>query len=185
VFPLPPNLRRLQLEALARKQAGASTLTFLRTRYFLCMHCAVHQRNVVQPRLRLDTLRQTMICSTCAGTRLVSIDMLGRVLRLKRQTMYLCPRCVSTHVYQGEQLAWNDDMIPCAHATPRRQQTSAARRRPACSACSEAMGVHTVERVDHLTGLMRTFSFCQRHLPRPDELLSCVNARQLERSFCA
>jgi hypothetical protein len=183
VFPLPPNLRRLQLEALAKKQTGASTMTFLRTRYFLCMHCAVHQRNVVQPRLRLDTLRQTMICSTCAGTRLVPIDMLGRVLRLKRQTLYLCPRCVTTHVYQGEQLAWTDE-TPCAHAASRRQQASAARRRPACSTCSESMGVHTLERVDHLTGLMRTFSFCQRHTPRTDELLSCVNARQLETSFC-
>jgi hypothetical protein len=178
VYPLPGNIRRMQERALARGGIGNARSTFLRTRHFMCMHCALTQKSVLKPRLRLDTLRQTLVCSTCAGESLMSINMVGRILRHKRQFFYLCPGCTSIQAYEGEQL-WRE--ASCSH---RHHPAAPGNARHTCGVCSEAAGPHTAQRVDHLTGLMRDFSFCQRHLPRPDQLLKCVNARQLGQ-YCA
>lgn len=181
VFPLPQNLRRLQLEALARTRVGASGSAYLRTRHFVCTHCALMHKSVAPPRLRLDTLRQRLVCSCCSGTDLLSIDMVGRVLRHRRKSFVFCPACSSIQPYQGEETAalfWTKD--GCAHQPPSK---AGCRQREACSACSEAAGPNPVERVDHLSGRIQRFFFCQRHMPRHDELASCVNARQIA-AYC-
>ncbi len=177
IFPLPQNLCRLQLESLARKRVGASGSAYLRTRHFVCAHCALLHKGVAPPRLRLDTLRQRLVCSTCTGTELLSIDMLGRVLRHRRKCFVFCPGCASIQPYQGEEEAamfWTAD--GCTH---RHAAKGGGRQREACCACTETAGPNPVERVDHLTGQMQRFFFCQRHTPRHDELASCVNARQI------
>jgi len=181
VFPLPQNLRRLQLEALARTRVGASASAYLRTRHFVCTHCALMHKSVAPPRLRLDTLRQRLVCSSCSSTELISVDMVGRVLRHRRNSFVLCPACSSIQAYQGEEagaLFWTKD--GCEHQPPSK---AGCRQREACSTCSEAASSNPVERVDHLTGQIRRFFFCQRHMPRHDELASCVNARQIS-AYC-
>jgi hypothetical protein len=39
--------------------------------------------------------------------------------------------------------------------------------------------VQTALRVDHLTGEMQEFHYCQRHAPRSETARMCVNARQM------
>ncbi len=185
VFRLPDNLRRLQEAALARAGTGCARQTFLRTRHFLCQHCALQHKSSAPPKLRLDTIGQTLICSVCSGTDVLSIDMVGRILRHKRQSFLLCPGCVRIRPYQdgGELQAWSLD--GCRHAEQSRPSKPApARARPVCPACTEPANQQRIERVDHLTGELHQFSFCQRHAPRPDELARCQNARQLSAQFC-
>ena len=173
---LPRNLRQLQLDCLARLAPGAARATFLRTRQHVCMRCALTHKAILPTRLRLDTLRQQLVCSACAGTTLLSIDMVGRTLSHRRQHYYFCTGCASIQPYLGVDThnLWRDD-TDCPH----RPKAGAAKSRPACVTCGEHAGPSVVERVDHLTGLMRQFCFCARHAPRHDELAQCVNARQL------
>lgn len=180
---MPDNLRRMQLAALSRVGQGSIRQTFLRTRHFLCQHCALQHKTCHAPKLRLDTIRQTLICSVCAGTDVMSIDMLGRVLRHRRQSFLLCPSCVRIQPYQGgdELCVWSQD--GCAHA----EQSRPNRHPPAralCPVCTEPASQARIERVDHLSGELRQFAFCPRHTPRHDELAHCVNARQLVDRFC-
>lgn len=179
VYPLPGNVRRLQESRLSEACGGNARSTFLKTRHYLCMHCALTQKSALKPRLRLDTLRQTLVCSACSGEGLLSVNMIGRVLRHRRQFFYLCPACVSIQSYEGERL-WTEDGCPHQQA---QGGPSGGGRHP-CDVCSEAAGPHTIHRIDHTTGVERAFHFCQRHLPRPDQLLKCVNARQLS-LYCA
>ena len=179
VYPLPGNLRRAQERRLSRACGGDARSTFLKTRHYLCMHCALTQKSALKPRLRLDTLRQTLVCYTCSSEGLLSVNMIGRVLRHRKQFFYLCPGCVSIQSYEGEQLLWTEDGCPHQGANA----SSSSSRHP-CDVCSEAAGPHTILRIDHTTGVERAFHFCQRHLPRPDQLHKCVNARQLG-LYCA
>ncbi len=184
-FPLPDNLRQLQVTALAQACTRGARQTFLRTRHFLCQHCALQHKSCLPPKLRLDTIRQTLICSVCSGTDVLSIDMVGRVLRHKRQSFVLCPGCVRVRPYRGggELRAWF--LGGCQHNEPSRpSKQPPVRARAVCPACSEPANQHRIERVDHLTGEMRQFSFCQRHTPRHDELARCLNARQLTERYC-
>ena len=146
------------------------------------MQCTLSHKSLPSLRLRLDTLTQTMVCSSCGTDRLVSIDMVGRILQLRRQFLYLCPGCVSIQEYKGEQI-WIPDWVQCVHAT-RQPAKRTPRLRKACFTCQEPANQIVVERVDHLTGKMVQFSFCQRHVPRMELLMRCVNARQIEHA-CA
>jgi len=179
VYRLPANLRQMQAESLARVCGGVLRSSYLRSRLTVCMQCALTSRNILQARLRLDTLRQTLMCSACEGRDLLSVDMLGRVLRHRRQTYLLCPCCCTIQPYRGEQ-AWRQE--ECAHRAPRRSRVPVKVRR-ACCVCQEYAYPVSAERVDHLTGEMRVFHFCTRHMPRGEALFNCVNARQLA-AFC-
>jgi hypothetical protein len=184
VYPLPGNLRRMQERQLAKACVGNARSTFLKTRHFMCMHCILTQKSALKPRLRLDTLRQTLICSTCSSEGLLSVNMIGQILRHRRQFFYLCPGCVSIQAYEESEGGplWTEDGSSCPHRD--HAQTSCPPPRHRCDACSETAGPHTIQRIDHLTGETRDFHFCQRHLPRTEQLLKCVNARQLGR-YCA
>lgn len=181
---LPGDAGRMQEDALARVGASGRAQTYTRTRHFMCQHCSLQHKSCLPPKLRLDTIRQSLICSVCSSTDVLSIDMVGRVLRHKRQSFLLCPGCVRVRQFKGhdEMRAWFLD--GCQHAHPP-TRPSAVRGRPLCMACTEPANQHRIERVDHLTGGMRPFSFCQRHMPRPDELARCLNARQLADRYCA
>jgi hypothetical protein len=180
VYPLPANLREMQVAALARASVGRACATFLKTRHQICMRCVLGGKTPQPLRLRLDTLRQTLICSACMGDELASIDLVGRVLRHKRQHLVLCPSCVRVQVYSGQEQLWAG-ASECAHQ-PLSRDVPGTRCKGPCVVCAEP-AQHTVERVDHLTGQMRQFRFCQRHIPRLDALASCVNARQMD-AYC-
>jgi hypothetical protein len=176
IFALPDNLRRLQLDRLREASATSATrAAYLKTRLLLCTRCALSCKSLLQARLRLDTQEQRLVCATCEGRDLLSIDMVGRVLQHRRQFFYLCPACVAVRPYDEEQ-AWTG---PCAH-TQARQRKGGLRPRWPCEVCAENVALHPVERVDHLTGGLRQFYFCQRHLPPTYLLAECVNARQLD-----
>lgn len=183
VFGLPGNLRRIQVEAISKAGIPGRAQTYTRTRHFLCQHCSLQHKSCLPPKLRLDTIRQALICSVCSSKDIISIDMVGRVLRHKRQSFVLCPGCVRVRQFKGheEMRAWFLGSCQHSHVPGR---SSNVKDRPVCMACPEPANQHQIERVDHLTGAMRPFFFCQRHMPRSDELARCLNARQLATRFC-
>ena len=181
VFPLPGTLRQMQLDRLREASAtSAARAAYLKTRLLVCTRCALSCKNLLQSRLRLDSQQQRLICSTCGGCDLISIDMIGRMLQHKRQFFYLCPSCVSVRPYNEEQV-WGSDR--CAHAWSRCRKGALKPRWP-CKICSDPVALHPVERVDHLTGVMQPFYFCQRHMPPTYLLNECINAKQLS-AFCS
>lgn len=149
------------------------------------MHCMLAHKTQPTPRLRLDTLQQVLVCATCMRPDLMQINLLGRVMRFRQQHFYLCPVCVSIQQYHGrDEQPWLSTPpaggAPCT--CPHVQGTTipaASRRKRACFICSETAVGHVIERVDHLTGVIHSFHYCQRHTPRPEVLYKCVNARQL------
>jgi hypothetical protein len=150
------------------------------------MNCSLHHKHHQTPRLRLDTIEQKLVCATCMKSDLIHVNMLGRILRFKRQHFYLCPSCVSVQQYmgQGEQpWSWggaSDTSKPkCPHLHGQQAVQGGGRKRRSCEVCSEAALAHGVERVDHMTGRLQYFFYCQRHFPRLDILIKCINARQM------
>lgn len=151
------------------------------------MHCMLAHKSEPIAKLRLDTLTLKLTCATCLHKDLICVDLVGRVMRFRKQHYYLCPSCVSIQEYKGDssEQIWPHESLdgpagPCVHNPHHRQPTAGhARRRLPCVVCSESASGHTVERVEHLTGRMRLFHYCQRHAPRYEMALKCVNVSQL------
>ena len=204
VAPLPGNLRRMQEAALRRRPGGQRT-AYLQSRWFVCARCAIAPQQRATPpaaapqaRLRLDTLTQRLVCVTCLSPDPVCVDLVGRVLQFRRSRhFYLCPACATVQEYQAgpSEQPWApaeepDGSHSCCHRPPRRgvrrgggQHTAGGSG--ACDACGEAaLAAHPPTwRVDHLTGEMVPFSYCQRHAPRSEAARRAVNARQMARLF--
>lgn len=173
VYPLPANLRQMQLDALAR--SGTSRrMAFLRTRRSLCVSCVLMNRRADAFRCRLDTVAQELVCASCPSKALVSVDLVGRVLQIDSEHLFLCPSCVTVQPYIADPSVWSGHG-PCTHAPRPRPRA----QRHACAVCLEPGSGVGLHRVDHLTGQMHWFPYCQRHTLRQDEADSCVNVRQL------
>jgi hypothetical protein len=222
ITPLPPNLARLQYKRLLEFSKGEARIAHLRTRRcvifpesgsnfpfpaqrdtecfprrYMCMCCTLSHKTLQPPRLRLDTIRQTLVCAACMQSNLVQVELLGRVLRFRQQHFYLCPICVSIQHYKGQgEQPWKPqgtaasyplpsegeqalEAPPCTHLPARTTAAAMAKKKLVCYICTEPALVHTIDRIDHLTGRMMQFYYCQRHMPRAEVLINCVNARQL------
>lgn len=180
-YPLPHNLRRMQIDRITA-QAEPRT-AYLRSRLTLCMHCALTSKTPQHARLRLDTLRQTLLCCHCSSDDLVSVDMLGVVLRLKSRFFVLCPGCNAIQPFHGEQIWLEPGERPCPHEQDLLAARQTAKPRNACRVCGESASHPPIRRVNHLTGEMVDFYLCQRHHVGDRQLFCYTNARQMA-AFC-
>jgi hypothetical protein len=198
---LPRNLHRIQLESLQRAGRKNVRTSFLQTRWYICMRCMITQKaSPHKARLRLDTLTHRLVCTTCLTPDPVSVNLIGRVMQYRNTQFYLCPQCLTVQPYlgAGEQpwAAPADEGVwgACLHvhtgggARPPPTAVSGAwktgKRKETCCVCSEHALIQTIARVDHITGEMLDFHYCQRHVPRAEQARKCVNARQLEGAPC-
>lgn len=191
---LPENIRRIQEEALAAVDSTRSRATFLQTRWYVCMQCMASGKSHSQrPRLRLDTLTQNLVCATCLSQNPLSINMIGRVLRYHNTHYYWCPSCTTIQPYQAQReqpWARPKHIEPaeggwCTHRNPTDKKPRKGsggkgfKQKGICCICSEHALTQSVTRVDHLTGEMQGFHYCQRHAPRFDAVRKYVNANQM------
>jgi hypothetical protein len=73
---------------------------------------------------------------------------------------------------------WHGDReSKCIHTTG--EDVHPTRQKYKCFICSESAMAHVVERVDHMTGEMVTFHYCQKHMPHTEALIKCINARRM------
>jgi len=185
VSPLPRNLRQIQLQRLLADGPAGARAAYLQSRWHICTRCVGSQRHAAPPaggaRLRLDTLTQRLVCAGCLSPDIVCVSLLGRVMRFRNAHYYVCPVCATVQAYRGDEAEqpWPDGGA-CGHAGASKPIAGSGKaQRVRCLMCSEHTLAHTARRVDHLTGEMHEFHYCQRHAPRPDAARKCVNARQL------
>lgn len=187
VYPLPANLRQIQIDRLRQRGRNRIRASHLQARWPICMHCVTtlkpsHATPPARLQMRLDTLAQELVCATCLGRQIVHVNMLGRILVYLKTAFYLCPACFTVQPYAGGlEQPWAPEPC-CQHPASNATQPSpckGGRRRNTCFTCGENALTHSLSRVDHLTGLMQEFHFCQRHAPRHEAARWCVNARQL------
>jgi hypothetical protein len=178
VFPLPRNLRQMQLDRLS--SAGRARAAYLQTRHHICMQCTLTHKTQHPPptRLRLDTLQQRLVCANCLTPDPVCVNMLGRLMLYRKTYYYLCPCCSTVHPYEGKgEQPWVTG--GCTHAKSTTHTSEQGKRKEQCTVCSEQATPHTARRVDQLTGDIHLFHFCQRHTPRLEAARKCVNAKQM------
>lgn len=190
VAPLPSNLRAMQVEAIKAKGRARCRASFMQTHWPICAQCMLtHKPCTVVPgrlQMRLDTLSRSLVCATCLGHDIVYVNLLGRTMLFRKTTFYVCPTCVTIQPYTStNQQPWTPtrDGV-CWHKAnglvPATAKHGQGKPRAACCVCKENAQMNTIHRVDHLTGLMVEFHYCQRHAPRADAARRCVNARQLD-----
>lgn len=180
---LPNNIREVQVKALQNWQQD-SRILWARAHIIVCARCIIVKDSVSKCMdLRTDTVYGNLVCSSCSGLNILHINMVGRCLNINGCNYALCPHCCSVHpVLHGSKFSW---MSKCGGVEvfpqPKcKKKKMVLKKGHACSACSDVTTTaQPVERIDHLTGEVITFYFCQRHVPGPRVLQNHLNARML------
>jgi hypothetical protein len=176
--PLPANVLRAQLDALAPIAQRCQRQARVRRTHYLCLRCERRGRKG-KPRLCSRTFR--VVCQDCDDSpdSVVAIDAVGRVLTVHGRQLIFAPCCGRIREYSG-----GADLLPgpCPHEP--RPRAEGHGRRPSCGVCDGPALSRAHGHLDPGTCRMATVHLCQRHTP-PDEWTRRVpNMRHFER-VCA
>lgn len=190
--PLPRNLAEVQV-AYVRKHKAQSHLSWhMRTHWHLCAHCLVN-RKTCNTEMKLDTITQSLKCSSCKNDLILSIDFMGRIINILSSNYVFCPVCAKIHKVEGSKFpgakqcyckvvngvpSWP---LPCnlskACDCESKDAPPSIQR---CVVCGDKNNLRYIERVDHMTGLMHCLSYCCKHSPDNKALEWCYNTKLVQ-----
>ena len=142
----------------------------------LCVPCELAgRRTEVRLSARFDPHRgYEMSCSRgCDPGGVLSVDMVGKVLRIHQTQYVLTPCCGTVQPYGPNLLPFGG--APC----PRCQPPLPPRTPPACLHCGGRVSLRPLEVYDSHRARVRTVHLCPRHTPSAPTLQYLYNLRQL------
>ena len=117
VTMLPANFVRDQIRTLQRLYEFNPIQLLVACKKRICLHCvlriapkqfALEERINGNVRMNLDT--GDVFCNRCMSrAHMISIDMIGRVLRINQQYLYICIQCGGIHEWRAD----GSDLLKC------------------------------------------------------------------------
>ena len=107
IFALPECVALQQLESLDRIHSGCSAKIRACQRITFCSICAINGKGFGS-KLRICCLTKKVSCVTCPPDTVVTVNMVGTLLKVSSAYFYLCPSCVSIRAWASD----SDDLCP-------------------------------------------------------------------------
>jgi hypothetical protein len=124
VYELPANFIHKQLVVLQEKYTTQAIKLLNITSKYICLHCLLRMtakqysvEEAINGMIRMDFRKSDEIsCNKCMTSKhVVKIDLLGRVLRINQDLIYICPHCADIHSWDGDGL----DLLHCRKQNPK------------------------------------------------------------------
>jgi hypothetical protein len=123
VYELPANFIYRQMVILQEKYTTHAMKLLNITSKFICLHCLLRitakqysVEEAINGMIRMDFRTGEISCNKCfSSLHIVKIDLLGRVLRINQDLIYICPFCADIHSWNGDGL----DLLHCRKQEPR------------------------------------------------------------------
>jgi len=123
VYELPANFIYRQMVILQEKYTTHAMKLLNITSKFICLHCLLRitakqysLEEAINGMIRMEFRTGEISCNKCySSSHIVKIDMLGRVLRINQDLIYICPFCADIHSWKGDGL----DLLHCRKQEPR------------------------------------------------------------------
>jgi len=142
VCALPNNIVMQQMQALNRL-GSCSIHQHSFTRLHVCLLCALRSKTpMLAQKFAYNCTTSMLQCAACSR-KATPINLLGRLLRIKNNSFYLCTKCLHPVLWDG-----TNDFDQCVHCkTPPVPQNMAA-----CAVCNHK-AVETASNVLHVERL--------------------------------
>lgn len=101
VYPLPVSVAWAQQGTLIELHSACSARMAAARRLSFCAVCAINGRGF-QCKLRMCCLDGALSCITCPPGTVVTVDMLGVLLKVGCSSFYMCPCCTGLRVWNGD-----------------------------------------------------------------------------------
>jgi hypothetical protein len=183
---LPANFVREQIRTLCRLYEHDTVKLMVVTKKRVCLHCLIRiapKQFVLEEqingniRMNLDT--DTFFCNRCMSSEhMISIDLVGRILRINEQYLYLCPECGAIHEWKSD----GCDLLRCPDrmkqrlklcsdsnaevtASSTKKGSHVAKCRTHCFVCSKLCTGNGLWLLHVASLRMIHFDLCSIHLP--------------------
>ena len=123
---LPANFIRDQIETLRKLYKHDPVKLLVLSKKRICLHCLLRiapKQFVLEEkingniRMNLDT--DKVLCNRCmSDAHIIDIDLIGRLLRINQQYLYLCVQCGAMHEWKAD----GCDLMRCQNAPKQRLQ---------------------------------------------------------------
>ena len=185
VHALPRCVLERQRVALEQRYAGDPTCVARCRILHLCIQCVIRRSSAQGTRLRHDCLTDELTCMHCGSGAVLTIDMLGRLVTIANDHLFLSLCCGSFVYYSGSGHEFSTTCgVQCAGAqqlyrkrerassSSSSSSTSAATTTtgssggvPLCLVCRQRATIQqTVSLLDPVQRAMRAYPLCSKHV---------------------
>jgi hypothetical protein len=182
---LPANFVRAQVATLHRLYEHDTIPLLVMSKKRICLHCLLRiapkqfvLEEKINGNIRMDLNNDTVFCNRCmSGAHVINIDLIGRILRINQQYLYICIECGSVHEWGAdgcdltrcpcrpkERLKLRSDLREDPSSTTQ-IQTSSMKCRTHCFVCSKLCTGNGLWLLHVASMRMIHFYLCSVHLP--------------------
>jgi len=107
---LPANFVRAQIETLSRLYCHDTVQLLVLSKKRICLHCLLRiapkqfvLEEKINGNIRMDLNTDEVFCNRCMSDKhIISIDLIGRLLRINQQYLYICVECGAVHEWRAD-----------------------------------------------------------------------------------
>jgi hypothetical protein len=186
IYMLPANFIRIQIETLRKLYEHDPVKLSIISKKRICLQCILRiapKQFVLEEkingniRMNLDT--DEIFCNRCmSDAHIINIDLIGRLLRINQQYLYLCVECGAMHEWKSD----GCDLLRCPDSPKQRLQlrcqlndetmsrnqahkSANGKYRTHCFMCSKLCTGHGIWLLHVSSMRMIHFDLCSTHLP--------------------
>jgi len=182
---LPANFIRAQVETLRKLYEHDTVPLLVVSKKRICLHCLLRiapKQFVLEEkingnvRMNLDT--DSVFCNRCmSNAHMINIDLIGRLLRINQQYLYICIECGAIHEWKAD----GCDLLKCPLRPKERikfrcelredttantmSKSTTGKCRTHCFVCSKLCTGHGLWLLHVASMRMIHFNLCSVHLP--------------------
>lgn len=101
VFRLPTAVTDKQISTVSQKHGSCYARSFASCHVYVCCACAMSGKGIKTP-VRCCSITGQLSCVSCPPGTVVSINMLGGILKVCNTSYYMCPCCTTVKIWQGK-----------------------------------------------------------------------------------
>jgi hypothetical protein len=182
---LPANFVRKQVETLRKLYQHDTVPLLVVSKKRICLHCLLRiapKQFVLEEKIngnvRMNLETDTVFCNRCmSDAHMINIDLIGRLLRINQQYLYICIECGSVHEWKGD----GCDLLKCPMRVKERMKlrcemredietattlkSTTGKSRTHCFVCSKLCTGHGLWLLHVASMRMIHFNLCSVHLP--------------------
>lgn len=158
VHTIPRNLFDIQASAL-KKSLKINTITQHNCTILKFCGLCTHRKGAFQGHFRFNSSLSSFCDSCNSSDYIISINMLGKILKLYNTFYFFCICCLKVH-------PWQYDGSPFSSQCPLQSKiTSQQKLHPTCHFCMRDVNLTPIHVIDENIGFMHTLLICNKHYP--------------------
>jgi hypothetical protein len=202
IYMLPANFIRAQIETLRKLYEHDRVKLLVLSKKRICLQCILRiapKQFVLEEkingniRMHLDT--DKVFCNRCmSDAHIIDIDLIGRLLRINQQYLYLCVECGAMHEWKAdgcdllrcpaspkERLQLRCQLQSDTLATDKPHRSTTGKCRTHCFMCAKLCTGQGLWLLHVSSMRMIHFNLCSVHLPPQHMLKYIIDTRDYQR----